>query len=261
MTRIVLYLAAGALIASAQPKPNLSGVWELDKSKTAGNNVPRRTNLKIAQNAASFVVSVQMLSNGSIEESTTAYAIGGSSTGTLHGGKMNSESAWDGSTLVVKSVAKPSEDHAITDYWSLSQDGQTLTLREVSKIGTSLESNSTRVFAKKPDSSWDPEALNKTAAELFQNIQIFKGVPAKRIPQVMNNFSRWLGVNCAHCHDLNAYEKDDNPPKQTARKMFAMVRKINQENDFGGTNPVTCWTCHRGAAKPQNLPAAAKPIQ
>jgi hypothetical protein len=69
----------------------------------------------------------------------------------------------------------------------------------------------------------------------------------------MMNLTRWLGVECAHCHVMDAFEKDDKPAKQTARNMFRMVRAINQDN-FPGAGPVTCWTCHRGSAKPQSLP-------
>jgi photosynthetic reaction center cytochrome c subunit len=80
-----------------------------------------------------------------------------------------------------------------------------------------------------------------------------KGVPAPRVQTVMMNLTRWLGVECAHCHVAGQFEKDDKPAKQTARNMFLMVRGINQ-NNFAGANPVTCWTCHRGEAKPQSLP-------
>ena len=69
----------------------------------------------------------------------------------------------------------------------------------------------------------------------------------------MNNLTVWLGVECLHCHVAGHFEKDDLPAKQAARKMFLMVRAINHEN-FPDSNPVTCWTCHRGAAKPQSLP-------
>jgi hypothetical protein len=53
---------------------------------------------------------------------------------------------------------------------------------------------------------------------------------------------------------MGAFEKDDKPPKERAREMFRMVRAIGSDY-FKGSNPVTCWTCHRGAAKPQSLPA------
>ena len=260
MTRFVLCLLAGCLVAPGQTKPNFSGVWEFDPARNPGEkNIPRRMTLKVVQDAASLAVTMQFVSNGSADENSHTYTIGGTSIGSMHGGKMTSDAAWEGSTLVVKSVVKLNQDLLLTDYWSISPDGQSLTFREVSKFGTSPEADNSRVLTKKPDSSWDPEALNKPAGEVFQNMQIFKGVPAKRINGVMTNFTRWMGVRCSHCHDLNAYEKDDKAPKQTARKMFMMVQKINGENGLNGA--VTCWTCHRGAAKPESLPAPAKPAQ
>src|SRR5258708_39735875 len=66
----------------------------------------------------------------------------------------------------------------------------------------------------------------KPAEEVYKNIQIMKGVPAARIPGVMTNLTKWLGVDCAYCHVPGAFEKDDKPTKEAARKMFAMVRKI-----------------------------------
>src|SRR5437879_3258517 len=62
-----------------------------------------------------------------------------------------------------------------------------------------------------------------------------------------------LGVECEHCHVAHANEKDDKKPKVTARKMINMMLAINKEN-FEGKREVTCYSCHRGAAKPVNTP-------
>src|SRR5262249_21362342 len=158
-----------------------------------------------------------------------SYALSGPSTGTMHGGPMTSESSWDGQTFVVKSVVKLNQDLVLADYWSLSADGNTLTFREVSKFGTSPENDSTRFFTKKPDAAWDPNAFTKPASTYFTNLKLFKELPTRRLTQVMGNISTWLGVQCNHCHDTSDYSKDDKKPKETARKMFAMVQKLNQE--------------------------------
>lgn len=95
---------------------------------------------------------------------------------------------------------------------------------------------------------------NKPAEEVYKNIQLMKGVPAPRLKGAMENVARWLGVECTHCHVAGEFDKDDKPAKLTARKMFLMVRAINREN-FANVQPgVTCWTCHRGQAKPEMLP-------
>jgi outer membrane lipoprotein-sorting protein len=54
-----------------------------------------------------------------------------------------------------------------------------------------------------------------------------------------------------------AFEKDDRPPKQTARKMMQMMFAINKDN-FGGHREVTCYSCHRGATDPVGTPIVAE---
>lgn len=93
----------------------------------------------------------------------------------------------------------------------------------------------------------------KPAEQVYKNIQVFKGVPASRLMAGMTRLSQFLGVDCAYCHVPNEFEKDDKPVKQTARKMFELVRTINT---MLNTNSVTCYTCHRGKPKPESLPPA-----
>ena len=82
----------------------------------------------------------------------------------------------------------------------------------------------------------------------------------------MRSFTAALGVECSHCHvgTMQERAKDDNPKKAIARKMLQMTAAINNDllKDVGeppaaGTAKVTCFTCHRGAIKPLNAPAAA----
>lgn len=69
-------------------------------------------------------------------------------------------------------------------------------------------------------------------------------------------FSRSLGVNCTHCHNLENWPSDEKPQKQIARDMMQMVGKINGEllakiENLESDNPsVNCTTCHRGQVKP-----------
>lgn len=88
----------------------------------------------------------------------------------------------------------------------------------------------------------------------------------QRLRAVMTGFTSALGVRCSHCHvgeegqPLSTYDfaSDDNPKKETARRMLAMLGDINghlREIDRGDAPPVNMWchTCHRGAARPQTL--------
>lgn len=106
---------------------------------------------------------------------------------------------------------------------------------------------------------------NEPAEAVFKNIQFLKGVPAGRLLAVMRlGYSRSLGVNCTHCHVVDAWEKDDKPTKQTARDMAQMVRTINNDllkniKNLKSESPViNCTTCHRGQTKPAlDLPESA----
>jgi photosynthetic reaction center cytochrome c subunit len=98
-----------------------------------------------------------------------------------------------------------------------------------------------------------PQAGDKKAEEQFKNIQVLKGVPADQISPTMQFITASLGVECEFCHVQNAFEKDDKKNKQTARKMMEMMFAINKDN-FDGHREVTCYSCHRGSAKPQAIP-------
>ena len=105
---------------------------------------------------------------------------------------------------------------------------------------------------------------NMPAESVFKNIQIFKGVPAGRVVNIMGRgFSPALGVSCGFCHVIGAYEKEDREEKQTARVMYAMVNSINKEYMVKlaepGRNPptVSCTTCHRGMTRPGGGPRPA----
>ena len=116
---------------------------------------------------------------------------------------------------------------------------------------------------------------NQPAESVFKNIKIFKGVPAGRLVNIMNNgFGRSLGVSCGFCHVPGKWDLDDKEEKNTARLMFAMVQTINRDyiskvpHDSVGPMPVVnCFTCHRGNSRPPgpdgpppgNRPAGAPP--
>ncbi len=97
------------------------------------------------------------------------------------------------------------------------------------------------------------------AEEVFKNVQILKGTPVDQFMGTMGFFSASLGLNCTDCHtdksggDWARYA-DENPRKQTARRMMQMVSSVNQMY-FGGRQVVTCNTCHRGTTRPNVMPS------
>jgi hypothetical protein len=70
----------------------------------------------------------------------------------------------------------------------------------------------------------------------------------------MHAFSAALDAKCDFCHVRGDFASDDNPHKETARKMIAMAREINAQFPDGKMH-VTCYTCHRGAKEPATAPA------
>ena len=99
-----------------------------------------------------------------------------------------------------------------------------------------------------------PAARAPMAEEVFKNVQILKGIPVDQFMGTMGFFSASLGLNCTDCHvDESggnwAKYADDNPKKQTARRMMQMVAALNRTS-FGGRQVVTCNTCHRGNSRP-----------
>jgi len=93
----------------------------------------------------------------------------------------------------------------------------------------------------------------KLAEEEFKNIQALKGIPAEQVIPSMQFIAASLGVECEYCHVAHANEKDDKKPKVTARRMINMMMAINKDN-FEGKREVTCFSCHRGSAKPVGTP-------
>jgi mono/diheme cytochrome c family protein len=96
----------------------------------------------------------------------------------------------------------------------------------------------------------------KTAEQVFKNIQVFNGVPASQLDAAMAFISGSLGVRCNYCH-VNPFEKDDKPQKQTARKMIRMVFDLNKVS-FNGQTAVSCYTCHRGQPQPISVPSVGQ---
>ena len=93
--------------------------------------------------------------------------------------------------------------------------------------------------------------------EVFKNVQVMKGIPVDQFMTTMGFFAASLGMSCEDCHmadDRNwAGFAADNTRKRMARRMIQMMQKINQDN-FGGRQMVTCWSCHRGADAPRTVP-------
>src|SRR5215467_9608100 len=101
-------------------------------------------------------------------------------------------------------------------------------------------------------------AKPQMAEEAFKNIQVLRGIPVDDFMGTMGVMSAALGFDCSECHVGAGTDKVDwaydTPRKIIARKMVKMVATINHDN-FGGSQLVTCWTCHRSRDRPSVTPA------
>jgi photosynthetic reaction center cytochrome c subunit len=96
-------------------------------------------------------------------------------------------------------------------------------------------------------------AQEKAAQPRFKNLQVLKDVPPDQLIPAMQFITASLSVECEFCHVRDAFDRDDKPPKQTARRMMQMMFDLNA-NQFHAERAVTCYTCHRGSTKPVSIP-------
>jgi len=84
----------------------------------------------------------------------------------------------------------------------------------------------------------------KTADQVYKNIQVLKDLRATELDGVMNFMCAALGVGCTYCH-TSSWDSDEKSGKASARRMILTTRSINEEH-FNRNPAVTCYTCHRG---------------
>jgi outer membrane lipoprotein-sorting protein len=103
-----------------------------------------------------------------------------------------------------------------------------------------------------------PDAPVRMAEEVFQNVQVLKGIPADQFLDTMGMFSSALLFDCVSCHaqeiisDPKAFSVA-TPRINRARQMIVMMNTINKQY-FGGQQRVTCFTCHAGGNRPKTEP-------
>ena len=99
------------------------------------------------------------------------------------------------------------------------------------------------------------------AEQAFKNIRVLKGIPVDQFIATKGFFSATLGETCTDCHSAEsggswAKYADDNPRKETARRMIGMMNAINKTY-FAGKREITCYSCHRGVERPDVTPNLA----
>jgi len=109
-----------------------------------------------------------------------------------------------------------------------------------------------------PAQNPQPPAPVRMAEEVFQNVQVLKGIPADEFLDTMGMFSSALLFDCVSCHAQEIISDPKGfsiatPRIQRARQMIVMMNAINKQY-FGGQPRVTCFTCHGGGNRPKAVP-------
>lgn len=95
----------------------------------------------------------------------------------------------------------------------------------------------------------------KGGGQPHKNLKILKD---DEVRSAMGAFRVALGQQCTYCHVQGDFASDENPKKNIARMMIAMVHDINSKFPGDASKArVTCYTCHRGAATPLTAPPPA----
>jgi photosynthetic reaction center cytochrome c subunit len=113
-----------------------------------------------------------------------------------------------------------------------------------------------------------PEALppvddsGPRASEVFQNVTVLGDLSVGQFTRLMTAITSWVAPEqgCGYCHNLQDLASDEIYTKDVARAMLKMTIATNQQwQAHVGDTGVTCYTCHRGKAIPEEVWAASPP--
>lgn len=129
---IVIVMLAMSMFAVAADKPNFSGDWTLDATKSEFGPMPPPSAMtrKVEHNDPSLSYT-QETSGGQNGDQTVKmkYSTDGTeTTNDMMGNPLKTTAKWDGSALVITGKADfGGNEITLTDKWTLSDDGKVLT--------------------------------------------------------------------------------------------------------------------------------------
>jgi hypothetical protein len=142
LTTFLLFGLAALLTAvQAQAKPNFTGDWKLNVSKSEFGPLPApnsRTDKIKHDDPALKITTTQSGQNGDVTFDLSYTTDGKESTNEIRGNPMKSTSKWDGDTLLIETKASfGGNDITLADKWTVSADGKVLTINRhiVSPMG------------------------------------------------------------------------------------------------------------------------------
>lgn len=148
---IILVLWTGAGPALADP-PEFSGTWVMNVhgSDLAGERPPMSKVQRVERQGTEFVVTTDEISERGTVHGVARYATDGQdSINDVLGSSMTSSIGWDGAVMIMRTWGRfGNADIMLVDRWSLSPDGQTLTIARQFR-GHGRVVDQTLVFDKK----------------------------------------------------------------------------------------------------------------
>jgi hypothetical protein len=122
-----------AFAITVQTRPDFSGVWQLNLKKSTLRGPAPKEILTRIQHREPILTQTMLIvaADGGEQQLTFTYDTSGieSTDVATTGGEGKSLAHWNGPELVIDSVLRtPSRTFHFSDHWSLSPDGQTLTM-------------------------------------------------------------------------------------------------------------------------------------
>ena len=94
------------------------------------------------------------------------------------------------------------------------------------------------------------------ARQVYQNVKVLGDLSVGEFTRVMVSMTQWNAPEqgCGYCHNLQNFADDSMYTKVVARRMTQMTQHLNAswKNHVADTG-VTCYTCHRGQAVPNQV--------
>ena len=126
---IALTLCLCTFVAAAQTKPNLTGTWKMNESKSNfanANKHPSEITIKFDQKDSSFTESLTITENNGEHKADLKYtADGKETTNQIEDHLAQITAKWEGETLVIE---MKSEQNLFVRKITISSDGKTMTM-------------------------------------------------------------------------------------------------------------------------------------
>lgn len=119
-------------VAQAQSKPNFSGAWKVNNSKSDFGPMPapQSSTSKIDHKEPNVKIATTWVGDQGEFTFESSYTTDGKeSSNTFRNTEFKSKATWEGSSLLIASKGSTdSGEFTMKDKWSLSEDGKTLTI-------------------------------------------------------------------------------------------------------------------------------------